>query len=423
MTVFKRLLARMAVVFGVIGPAIIAGTANNDAGGISTYSLAGSQFGYLLLWVLFFNFFVLAVTQEIGIRLGIYTGKGLAALIRENFGVRWTLLAIVVLFTANLAVTTSEFAGIASALELFGLPRILTVPLFAVLIFLILYKGSFKKIERFFLFISLFFLVYIVSAVMAHPGWLEVARATVRPTFDFDPAYFMVMLGIMGTTITPWGQFFIQAYVVDKGINPRHYKIEKMEVFFSAFFTCLIAAMIIITTKNVLYDHGILVDGAEKAALSLRPILGSFAQIIFGVGFFCASLLGAFILPLSTSYTICEAFGFESGINTTWKQAPWFYGSMLASILFGAAVVLLSYIPLFKIMIFAQVVNAMLLPVILVFLVLLLKNRQRLGLPLGSRWGSWAYNIIAWLSIAVLTIVSLLLLVITLFPDLAHKFV
>ncbi|HLC69892.1 MAG TPA: Nramp family divalent metal transporter [Patescibacteria group bacterium] len=417
----RKWYGKLILVFGIMGPAIIAGTANNDAGGISTYSFAGSRFGYMMLWVLVFNFITLAVTQEIGIRLGAHTGKGLSALIREQFGVRWAFFAIAALYVANLAVTVSEFAGIAVAMEIFHIPKLASVPLFAVIIWLVLYKGSFKKVERFFLMISLFFLVYIVSAVMAGPNWGEVLSASFTPSFSSEPLYLFTLLGLMGTTITPWGQFFIQSYVVDKGVTPGQYKVEKWEVVFSALFTCLIAAMIIITTKQVLFDNGIVVDSAEKAALSLQPVLGSLAKNIFGAGFFFASLLGAFVLPLTTSYSICEALGFEHGVDRTWKEAPTFYGMMAFTIILSAVFVMLSVFPLFHIMIFAQVVNGILLPIILIFLVIILNRGQKIGLPKGSRIGRIFYNLITWEAIIRLSLISILLVALTLFPDLLSR--
>ncbi len=415
---FKKWWLKIILVFSVIGPAIIAGTANNDAGGISTYSYVGSRFGYLLLWVLTANFITLAVTQEIGMRLGVFTGKGLAALIREQFGVRWTFLAVIILLLANLAVATSEFAGIAAALELLNIPKWLTMPFFAVLVWLALYKGSFKKIEKLFLFLSLFFLVYVVSAVMSAPHWGEVFKAGLTPHFSLEPVYFFALLGVMGTTITPWGQFFIQAYVVDKGIGQKHYKIERAEVFVSAFFTCLIAAMIMVTTKNVLFDRGLVVDSAQKAALSLAPALGHWAEIIFAVGFFCASLLGAFILPLTTSYCICEALGFEHGIDRKLREAPFFYGLMAFIIVVAAGFVLNNSISPFRIMIFAQVLNGMLLPVILIFLAVLFSRREELGMPPDSRMARWFYKIVTWEAVARLSLVSILLVLFTIFPQL-----
>lgn len=420
---YKKLIAKITIIFAVIGPAIIAGTANNDAGGISTYSFAGSKFGYHLLGLMAINFFALATTQQIGIRLGIYTGKGLASLIRENFGVRWTFLAIISLFIANLAVTTSEFAGLAASLELFNLSKYLTIPILAFVIWIILYKGSFKKVERFFLFISLFFFVYIISAVMSKPDWGEAVGQSIHFSLLSDPLYLFVLLGVMGTTITPWGQFFIQSYVVDKGIHPRYYKIGKFETIFSAFFTCFIAAMIIITTKNVLFDHGIVVDSAGKAALALQPILGVLAKNIFAIGFFFASLLGAFILPLTTSYSICEAFGLEHGMNTNWRQAPLFYSFMAAIIILPALCVIFLAVPLFKIMLFAQVVNGILLPIILAFIITLLNRGERLGLPKSSLWGKIWYNFIVWVMIIILSSVSLLLVTCTVFPSLLNKII
>ncbi|KKU27331.1 MAG: Natural resistance-associated macrophage protein [Candidatus Magasanikbacteria bacterium GW2011_GWA2_46_17] len=414
----RRLWVWFFFVGSAIGPGIIAGTANNDAGGISTYSFAGSKFGYLLLWVLTANLITLACTQEIGVRLGAFTGKGLAALIRERFGVRWTMFALGILLLANTAVAISEFAGVAAALEIFHISKYFSIPILAIIVWVFLYKGSFKKIERFFLTISLFFLVYLASAWMSRPDWSMVIQAAGTPYLSLEPGYFLALLGIMGTTITPWGQFFIQSYVVDKGMGSKHFRVERWEVYFSALFTCIIAAAIIITTKGVLFDRGIVVDNAEKAALSLTPVLGVFAQDIFAAGFFFASLLGAFILPLTTSYSICEALGFEHGINTKWKQAPWFYGIITFVVVSSAIFVLLPFISLFKTMIFAQVLNGILLPIILVFLVLLFHDRARLGLPPVSRLGSAIYGFITWEAIIRLTLISFLLVIIILFPSL-----
>lgn len=402
----------------VVGPAIIAGTANNDAGGISTYSFAGSRFGYALLWLLLINFITLACTQEIGIKLGVFTGKGLAALIRERFSIKLTFLAIITLFFANLAVTTSEFAGIAASLELFGIPKWVSVPVFVVLVWLMLYKGSFKKIERLFMSISLFLLVYIVSAMLSNPDWGQVVQSTLTVHFSAEKDFLMLMLGVMGTTITPWGQFFIQSYVVDKGSSPKNYSIQQIEVFVSAFFTCFIAAMIMITTKEVLFDRGIIVDSAGTAAQALAPILGTLAHIIFGVGFFFASLLGAFILPLTTSYSICEALGFEHGMDTTWKEAKVFYGIMGVILIASGAIVLLPHLSLFQVMIFAQVVNGMLLPIILIFLFLLLRDGEKLGLPKQSRLGKFFYYLVTWETIIRLIVVSVVLVLLTVFPTL-----
>lgn len=418
---FKKIWLYILIFFSLIGPAIISGTANNDAGGISTYAYAGSKFGYLLLWVLVMNLVTLGCTQEIGIRLGVFTGKGLAALIRERFGIRWTFLAILTLFIANLAVTTSEFAGLAAVFEMYGISKYLTIPILAVLIWFVVFKGSFKKLEKFFLAISMFLLVYVVSAFMSQPDWGQVIKSSFTPNLPLNTAYFFTLLGIMGTTITPWGQFFIQSYVVDKGMHPRHYKAERIIIYFSAFFTCFIAAMIMITTKNVLFDHGIVVDSAEKAALALKPFLGLMAKNIFALGFFAASLLGAFILPLSTSYSVCEAFGFEHGIDKKMNEAPVFYGLMGIAIIFSSIIILLPAVPLFKIMIAAQVLNGLLLPIILVFLILLLNKGAEIGLPQPSKKEKFFYNIVSWEAIVRLTIVSFLLILFTLAPSLLEK--
>jgi len=417
----KKVWLYILIFFSLIGPAIISGTANNDAGGISTYAFAGSKFGYLLLWVLVANLITLGCTQEIGVRLGIFTGKGLASLIRERFGIKWTLLAILTLFVANLAVTTSEFAGLAAAFELYGISKYFTIPILAVLIWFAVFKGSFKKLEKIFLTISMFLLVYVVSAFMSQPDWGQVIKSGFSPNLPLDTAYFFTLLGIMGTTITPWGQFFIQSYVVDKGMHPRHYKAERIIIYFSAFFTCFIAAMIMITTKNVLFDHGLVVDSAEKAAMALKPFLGVMAKNIFALGFLAASLLGAFILPLTTAYSVCEALGFEHGIDKKMSEAPIFYGLMGVLIIFSAVIILLPFASLFKIMISAQVLNGLLLPIILVFLILLLNKGKQMGLPEMSKKEKVFYNIVSWEAIVRLTVVSFLLILFTLAPSLLES--
>lgn len=403
-----------------MGPAIISGMANNDAGGISTYSFIGSRFGYAMLWVLILNFLTLMCTQEMGARLGVYTGKGLAALIREKFGVKWTFLAIATLLIANLAVATSEFAGIAASFRLLGVSKYIILPLTAIFIWLILYKGSYKKVERFFLAISSFFLVYIMAALVAKPDWSEITFSLKQMHFSFDQIYLLAFLGLVGTTITPWGQFFIQSYVVDKGIQPKFYRLTRAEVYFSAFATCVIAAAIIISTA-LLFKQGLVIDSAEKAALALRPLLGQFTQIIFAFGFLNASLLGAFILPLTTAYSISEAFGWEHGMDTSWKEAPYFYGSMALCIVVPVFFVLLPFLSLFRTMILAQVLNGILLPVILVFLILLLRDKQNLDLPKGSRFGNFFYNLIAWQAVIVLSLASLLLAISSFFPGLINQ--
>jgi NRAMP (natural resistance-associated macrophage protein)-like metal ion transporter len=414
----NRTWPKILFFFSVIGPGIIAGTANNDAGGISTYSYAGSRFGYMMLWVLLINMITLAATQEIGVKLGAFTGKGLASLIRETFGVRWTFLAVITLFLANSAVTTSEFAGIAAAFELFGIPRWITVPISCVVVYAIIHKGSFAKTEKFFLFISMFLLVYVVSAVWSHPDWNQVLHSSISFYFPPDKEFFLLLLGVMGTTITPWGQFFIQSYVVDKGIDSKHYHYSQIEVYLSAFFTCFIAAMIMITTKQELFDHGLLVTSAETAASALVPFLGNLAKIIFGVGFLAASFLGAFILPLTTSYCICEALGYEQGLDRPYAKAPVFYSLMAVIIILSGVMVLLPFFSLFKIMIFAQVINGILLPVILIFLIILLNKGEEIGLPKQNTVLKWFYNIITWETIIRLILVSLMLVVFTLFPSL-----
>lgn len=399
------------LIAAIVGPGLISATADNDAGGITTYSIVGAHFGYTLLWAIFVTTFILAITQEMGARLGVVTGKGLAALIREHFGVRLTVCAMLVMMVANLGTIASEFAGIAASFELVGISKFIVVPAFALIVWLVLYKGSFKVAERVFLTFALFYLVYVVSGFAVRPDWGEALRALVAPSFSLNSAYLFALIALIGTTITPWGQFFIQSYVVDKGLSVKEYRYEKMEVFFGAFLTNLISFFIIITTANTLFRGGIRITSAYDAALALKPIAGNFAQILFAVGLFAASLLGAFILPTATSYAVCEAFGWENGFDRTWKEAKAFYGFILFLIVSGALVVLIPHISLIKIMLFAQGANGILLPVILIYLMRLVNNKEIMGHYTNNR----VYNTIAWgsiigvIGVTIVLVVSLIL--------------
>ncbi len=379
MNLFKRKILVLLPILAIIGPGIIAGNADNDAAGITNYSIAGAHFGYSLLWVLLLTTFSLALTQEIGARLGLVTGKGLGALIREKFGIKWTTFIMSVLLIGNMGTIAAEFAGIAVSMEIFGIPRFISAPIAAIGVFLIVSKGSFKKLERLFLLISFFYLAYIFSALKASPDWSAALGGLVTPTFELNSGFLLTVMALIGTTITPWGQFFIQDYVVDKKLSKEDLKIERGDVFLGSFLTNLIAFFIIVATASTLYAQGIKITDAKDAALALEPLVGQAASIIFGLGFLNASLFGAIIVPLSTAYVITEAFGLESGLNHSFRQAKQFYLLLAFMLVLGAGMIALPFIPLINILIATQALNALLLLPIFVFLYYLSNDKKILG--------------------------------------------
>lgn len=388
-----------------MGPGIISANADNDAGGITTYSVVGARYGYSLLWMLVLITISLAVTQEMGARMGAATGKGLAALIRENFGVRWTAFGMIATLLANLATSVAEFAGIAAAGELLGVPRWVSVPIAAFLVWLLVVRGSFANVERVFLILSAVYLAYPISAILVGPPWPQVLHQTVTPSFQLSAAYILVFIATVGTTITPWGQFFIQSYVVDKGINPGEYPATRVEVMIGAVITDLVSFFIIVATGSTLFVHGIQITSASEAALALEPLAGPLARELFAIGLANASLLGASIVPLATAYTICEAFGWEASVNRSWREAPAFHSLYAFSIAFGAFIALIPELDLVSAMVLSQDVNGILLVVVLIFAIRLANNRRIMGRFANGRLG----NSIAWTTAAGLILLSILL--------------
>jgi len=397
---------RLFAALALIGPGIITANADNDAGGISTYSVAGASYGYSLLWMLVLITFSLGVTQEMGARMGAATGKGLAALIRENFGVRWTLFAMVCTLAANTATTVAEFAGIAAAGELFGIPRWLSVPISALAVWLLVVRWSFRRVEKLFLLLSAVYIAYPLSGIIVGAPWGEVLRETVTPTFQMDTGYILVFIATVGTTITPWGQFFIQAYVVDKGIGPREYSATRVDVIAGAFITDIVSFFIIVATATTLHARGIQITDAAQAAIALEPLAGPLAHYLFAVGLANASLLAASILPLATAYTICEAFGLEMGVDRSWHEAPAFHSLYAFCIGFGALVALIPGLPLLPVMLLSQDVNGVLLAFVLVFAIKLASNREIMGNMVNGRVG----NTIAWATTVALIVLTVLLI-------------
>ncbi len=408
----KRNWPRVLFFLSVIGPGIIAANADNDAGGISTYSVVGASFGYSMLWVLLLITFSLAITQEMGIRIGLVTRKGLASLIRENFGVRWTVFAMVAMLIANLGTMMAEFAGIAESLEIFNIVKYISVPLAGFAVWFILYKGSFKTAQKIFLMFSMFYVIYIINGFHVHPDFTLAAKSLVTPTIQWTSPFLLTMIALIGTTITPWGQFFIQSYVVDKGLGLKHYKAEKFEVYLGAFITDIVSFFIIIGCAATFFVHGIHIQDAKDAAYALQPLAGDFAKVLFAFGLFIASMLGAFILPTTTAYAICEAFGWEHGFNTKWKEGKFFYSIILLSLIIPAGVVLIPHVPLIKIMLWSQDINGILLPFILVFVIKIINNKKIMGENTNKKFG----NIIAWLTIGGIIAATVVLVISSIFP-------
>lgn len=401
----KHFWPKLIFFFSVIGPGIIAANADNDAGGIATYSIVGAQFGFKMLWVLFLLTFSLAITQEMGVRMGLVTRQGLGGVIRENFGLKWTAFAMFTMLIANLGTITAEFAGIASSFEIFNISKYWSVPLAAIAVWLVLYKGSFKIAQKVFLLFSAFYIVYIVNGFIVRPDFGEAFRSLVTPTMEFTAPFLLTMIALIGTTITPWGQFFIQSYVVDKGLDLKHYKIEKAEVFAGAFITNIVSFFIIISAAAILYKYEIKVSDVKDVALSLGPLAGHFAEGLFAFGLFSASMLGAFILPVATAYALCEAFGWEYGFNTNWQTGKVFYSLILFFIILPAILVLLPPVSMLKIMVLSQGVNGILLPFILIFVMKIINNKKIMGEHVNKPAG----NIIAWLTVGGIILATIVL--------------
>lgn len=413
----KRLSERVRLFLAVMGPGIITAFADNDAGGIATYSAAGAKYGYSLLFVLFISMLALAVVQEISARTGAVTGRGLSDLIRERYGVRWTFFAMLVLLAANLATTVSEFSGIATAMEIFGVSRYLSVPLAALAIWWLVVKADYSRVEKVFFLLCITFFSYVISGLIVNPPWGEVAAAVLTPSFSGSPEYLLMVIGIIGTTITPWGQFYVQASIVDKGITVKNYAYTRCDVLVGSFFAGFIAFFILVATAATLHVNNIPIETAKDAALALQPVAGRYASCLFAFGLLGASMLAAFILPLSTSYAVCEAFGFERGVSRSYKSAPVFFGLYTVIILVSAALVLWPGLSLYHVMLATQVVNGVLLPPVLIFMVLIAGNPRIMGEYRNSR----LYNIVAWLLALFIILLTALILVSSLAPGAADR--
>ncbi len=399
----RGLLAFLAV----MGPGLIAGVAGNDAGGITTYSVMGAQTGLTLLWIFPITIIILAVVQEIAARLGVVTGQGLSDLIRDRFGVRWTAFAMLVLLIANLANTVAEFSGAAAALEIFGITRYLTVPLVAVLIWALVLFSSYRTVERVFLAIALVFVTYIFSAFLAHPDWGQVGHALVSPSLNgLSGSVLLLIVGVVGTTITPYMQFYLQSAVAEKGIGEDELVLEQVDSVGGAIWTNVIAVFIVIATALTIYTVGGTITSASDAAVALKPVAGNLAEVLFAVGLFGASVLAATIMPISTSFVICEAFGWESGVGKRFSDARAFFGIYTFVLFAGALVVLIPGISLLPVILSSQYLQGLLLPIVLVFMVLLVNDKTLMGKHANGR----PANVIAWASVGLVILLDVVLL-------------
>jgi NRAMP (natural resistance-associated macrophage protein)-like metal ion transporter len=406
-----NLSRRFWIFLVILGPGIITANVDNDAGGITTYSVAGATLGYKLLWTIIPMTLALIVVQEMCARMGAVTGKGLADLIRERTGVKWTAFIMLTLLLADLGNTICEFAGVAASMELFRVTKYIAVPLGALGIWVLVIRKSYKFVEKVFLSACVLYLTYIVSGYMAHPSWREVARELVIPNFSFDSTYLAILVGVIGTTIAPWMQFYIQSAVVEKGITVKDYGYCKWDVISGCFMTNIVALFIIVACAATIHVHGIKIETAKEAALALGPLAGKWAQWLFALGLLNASLFSASILPLATSYYVCEAFGFEAGVNRSWKEAPVFYWLYTLLIVIGAAVILIPNMPLILVMFWSQVVNGVLLPFVLIFMLILINNKDLMGAYVNN----WTFNIISWVTVVIMIVLTLMMVVTSFF--------
>ena len=392
----------LGIFFALIGPGIITSNVDNDAGGITTYSLAGSEFGLTLLWTLIPITLALIVIQEMCARMGVVSGKGLSDLIRERFGAKATFYLMIALFLTNLGNTISEFAGVAASLEIFGVNKYISVPVSAFLVWWLVVKGNYKSVEKIFLVACFFYLSYIISGFLAKPDWAQISVQLFTPTARFEPDFLTMAVALVGTTIAPWMQFYLQSSVVDKGLKAEDYQYARMDVIFGSVIVNIVAFFIILLCAVTIFQAGIKIETAQDAALALAPLAGKYCTWLFAFGLLNASLFAASILPLSTAYTICEAFGWESSLNRKFEEAPQFYGLYSLMIFLGMGVVLLPDLPLISIMFYSQVINGALLPFILIFILILVNDRK----IMGNYANGWILNLISYLTIVTLIFLS-----------------
>lgn len=400
-------MRNLAIFLAIVGPGVITANVDNDAGGIATYSIAGATFGYEFIWTVIPVIFCLIVVQEMSARMGAVTGQGLADLIRERFGAKVTFYVMVALLVTNLGNTMAEFAGVAASLEIFGLSKYISVPVAAAFVWLLVVKGTYKTVEKVFLIACLFYVSYIISGVMAGPDWAEVGIQMVTPTISADGKYLYMLIGVIGTTIAPWMQFYMQSAVVEKGIDTKSYRLARWDVLVGCIMAGLVVFFIILACAATLYKTGARIESAADAALALAPLAGKYCSWLFAFGLFNASLFAASVLPLSTAFYVCEGLGWEAGVNKTFNEAKQFYGLYTAIIIIGAAVVLVPSFPLLWIMVFSQVINGILLPFILIFMLILINDRELMGTYTNGR----LWNAVSWFTVIALVCLTVAMLI------------
>ncbi|MFA5255304.1 MAG: Nramp family divalent metal transporter [Candidatus Omnitrophota bacterium] len=399
----------LLIFLSVMGPGIITANVDNDAGGITTYSVAGAHFGYSTLWIFIPMILALVIIQEMCSRMGVVTGKGLADLIREKFGVKITFWAMAAFLLSNFTNTISEFSGIAASCEIFGISRYISLPIAAVIIWWIVVKGTYKSVEKIFLFACLFYVAYVATGFLVRPSWKIIAKETISPQFTFDKAYILMLMGIIGTTIAPWMQFYQQSSVVEKGINIKDYKYARLDVIIGGIVVSVVAMFIVISCAATLFKNGVRIETAKDAALALKPLAGKYCSTLFAFGLLNASVFSAMILPLATAYSVCEGLGWETGVDKRMKEAPQFYFLFTALIVLGAGVIMFPQINLVSVMLLSQAANAVFLPFVLIFMLLLINDKRLMGQYRNSKF----FNIIAWSTVVIVIALTLALTVTT----------
>jgi Mn2+/Fe2+ NRAMP family transporter len=413
-SIFRRIFRSPAILsfiifLSVMGPGIITANVDNDAGGITTYSLAGSQFGYNLLWTFIPMIIALAVIQEMGVRMGIVSGKGLADLIREKIGIKLTFLMMIALLLANFGNVLAEFSGIAVSSGIFNVPRFIALPLAAFFVWILVIKGTYKSVEKVFLLASAFYLSYIVAGFLAQPNWGLAAKSALIPQISLDPVYITMLIGLVGTTIAPWMMFYIQSSVVEKGISLKNLKYSKIDAVFGAIVVNIVAFFIVVACAATIYSNGIQVNNVADVSMALAPLAGQYASILFAFGFLNASLFAASILPLSTAYYVCESLGFEAGVSKSFREAPVFHGLYLGLIIFAVIIIMIPSVPLLSILYLSQVANGILLPFVLILMLLIVNDKKIMREHVNTR----LLNLIAIVTVIIVMSLSIGLVITT----------
>jgi len=397
----------LALFLAIVGPGIITGSVDNDAGGITVYSVAGANYGYSLIWTLIPSFIVLLVIQEMNARMGIVTGKGLSDLIRENAGMKITFFIFIGLLFSNIGNTTTEFAGVAGSMEIFGISKYISVPIVAVMVWFLVVKGTYKIAERIFLIFSVSLLTYVVSALMSKPNWEEIGSSVIHPQLEMNTNSLAMVIALVGTTIAPWMQFYMQSTVIEKGLKMKNYRFTLIDITVGCVVTVVVAFFIMVACGSTLHPNGIQINEAKDAALALKPLAGALASQVFAFGLFVASVFSATILPLATAFYVSEAFGFEAGIDKKWDEAKEFYTLYTGILIISVVIILIPNAPLIQISIWSQVINGILLPVVLVCMILLINNKKIMGIYVNKLH----QNIIGWSAVIILTGLSIMLLI------------